>query len=245
MVFSSIVNLVLLAVIVICAWQGYKKGILMGFVEILVFVLALFGGQFLSTAFSGTVTPALQPFVSGYAESRVENAVLEELGYTADETGSYNVSVSCDDLLAANPGVGYSVCCRVYEGLGIYAAQAETLAARTVEGIEATELAGAITDTICSTLAGVGGFLLFFLLVFIGLTVVVNLPNLSFRLPYIGLVNDIGGAILGVLTGFLYCALLVWFARYAGLLLPEEKLRTASLAAYFLNRDLLSSIITL
>ena len=245
MVFSSIVNLILLAVIVICAWKGYKKGILMGFVEILVFVLALFGGQFLSDAFSDTVTPALQPFVSGYAESRVEDAVLEELGYVADETGNYNVSVSATDLLKANPGVGYSVCCRVYENLGIYTARAEALATQTMAGIEVTELADAITDTLCSTLAGVGGFLLFFLLVFIALTVVVNLPNLSFRLPYIGLVNDIGGAILGVLTGFLYCALLIWFVRYAGLLLPEEKLRTASVAAYFLDRDLLLSIITL
>ena len=35
MAFKTIVNLVLIAVILICGWQGFKKGLFMGIIELL------------------------------------------------------------------------------------------------------------------------------------------------------------------------------------------------------------------
>ena len=40
---NTIINIVLAAILVICAWQGYKKGIIMGIIEVLVIILSLYG----------------------------------------------------------------------------------------------------------------------------------------------------------------------------------------------------------
>ena len=49
---TKLIDLLLIAVIIICAWAGYKKGMIMGIGSILVIVVSLYGGNLLSTAFS-------------------------------------------------------------------------------------------------------------------------------------------------------------------------------------------------
>ena len=88
------------------------------------------------------------------------------------------------------------------------------------------------------------GFLLAFFILFSAMTVIVNIPNLSFRIPYVGIINDIGGAAIGVAVGFIFCAILVWLAQFAGLLLSEQTLRSTGVAAYFLDQNFLGDYIT-
>ena len=64
MALTTIINLVLIGIIVIFAWKGFKKGIIMGIIEVLVIILSLYGAQLLSDTFSYEVIPVLKPFVS-------------------------------------------------------------------------------------------------------------------------------------------------------------------------------------
>ena len=86
-------------------------------------------------------------------------------------------------------------------------------------------------------------FLIYFALLIVVLTVIVNLPNLSFRIPYVGIVNDLGGLAIGLLTGALFCSLVLWILQYAGILLPEETLRSSGPAAFFMDINLLNQFI--
>ncbi len=242
---TLIMSILLIGIVVICAWQGFKKGIIMGIVEILVILLSVFGAQLLSDAYSYEVIPALKPFVSGYMESRVEDQAYTLLGYEADEEGNYNVTYSLNDLLEVNPEIIHSVFRQSYMTLGISDAAAERMAAKADSYREenACSVVDAAVYVMCQTVTWVLGFALAFLLLFIAMTVVVNLPNLSLRIPFVGLVNDLGGLGLGIVTGFLFCSLILWFCQYLGLVLPEDTLRSSNAAAYFMDMNLISQFI--
>lgn len=240
-----IITILLIGIVVICAWQGFKKGIIMGIIEVLVIILSIYGAQLLSDAYSYEVIPALKPFVAGYLEPRVEDQAYELLGYEADEEGNYDVLYSLNDLLAEHPEVKHSVYLQSYRNLGVYTTAADAMATRAEAYAEDNQcsLTEAAVEVLCQTVTWVAGFLLGFIIIFVVLTVIVNLPNLSFRIPYVGIVNDLGGLAIGLLTGALFCSLVLWILQYAGILLPEETLRSSGPAAFFMDINLLNQFI--
>lgn len=242
---TLIISILLIGIVIVCAWQGFKKGIIMGIIDILVIILAIFGAQLLSDAYSYEVIPALKPFVAGFLESRVEDQAYQQLGYEADEDGKYNVLYSLNDLLAENPQVIHSVYQQSYYKLGISAQASERMAVKadTFREENACSMTDAAVMIMCQTVTWVLGFALAFCLLFILMTVIVNLPNLSFRIPFVGLVNDLGGLGLGIVTGFLFCSLILWFCQYIGIVLPEDTLRSSGAAAYFMDMNMVSRFI--
>ncbi len=247
MTVTLIINIVLLGIVVICAWQGFKKGIIMGIAEVLVIILALYGARLLSDTFSYEVIPVMKPFVSGVMDTRVEKTAYEVLGYEADENGNYNVTQSLTDLMASMPEARREISRWAYSDLGVYDAMAETMADHTVEYMDQNDasLGTGITQILCETVSWYGGFFIAFIILFTIMIVVINIPNLSFRIPYIGIVNDLGGLVIGVYTGLIFCSLLVWMLQFTGIVLPQETLKQAGAAAWLLDKDLLSTLITL
>ncbi len=245
---NTIINIVLIAILVICGWQGYKKGIIMGIIEVLVIILSLYGAQLLSDTYSYEVIPVLKPFVSGYMETQVENTAYAAMGYELDpQTGRFDVSVSLADLLAENPGMEEQIARQSFQALGLYDSMAQTLTDRTMAYAQENNasLTSSIVTIACQTVTWYAGFLLAFIILFAVFTIIVNLPNLSFKIPYVGIVNDIGGAAIGVFAGLLFCSIAVWACQFAGLLLTEQTLRGTGLAAFLMDQNLLANYITL
>ena len=60
-----IIDILLLVIIALCTWNGYKRGLLVGVAWILAIINALFGASLLSSAYAHEVVPALEPFVDG------------------------------------------------------------------------------------------------------------------------------------------------------------------------------------
>ena len=247
MALSTIINLILAVVIIACAWIGFKEGIIMGVVRILVIVLALYGGQLFSNMFYTDVTGVLQPFVSGYMSDQVEDVAYQVLGYTPDENGDYNVELSLDDLLEKEPLAEEEVYRWSYSNLGLSDSLVENLTEKTVTYAN-THTDSSVSDNVvqilCQSIVWYLSFLLMFIILFALLTVIVNIPNLSFRIPYIGLINDIGGLGIGLFIGFMFCSIAVWVLQFVGLLLPDNLLHSGGLVTFFLNRNMLASYIT-
>ena len=226
-----ILDLVLIAILVLCAWSGYKKGIIMGIGGILVVVVAIYGANLLSNTFSYEVIPALRPFISGY----VETLIQEKDEGVAAQMGWESGTLSVDDRLQENPEQKAHFAELVYARLGVFDDTAQNMAQEAVRYAETNEsgLLNAIVETLCNRLVFVLGFLLFFLLLVIALTVAGNILNFSYKLPAFALVNSIGGVVLGVITGLLFCCVAGWFLRYTGALLPEEVLEGTLVARMF------------
>ena len=74
---KAIIDLVLLGILVICVWNGYKKGIIMGVGGILCIIIAIYGANLLANTFYHDLVPAMKPFANGFTESISTSTSLE------------------------------------------------------------------------------------------------------------------------------------------------------------------------
>ena len=233
----AIIDLVLLGILVICTWSGYKKGILMGVGGILAIMVSIYSANLLANVFSYDVVPALKPFVSSYMDRVMtsgDNSVLKEMGWA-------NYDYSIDDLLLRYPERQEEFSALCFTSLGIDSLTAENMSARTqtYAGESGVSVRDATVQILCETVAYVACFILAFLIIIIVLTVIGNLPNLSYKIPHLDLINDIGGAILGLATGLLFCILLVWAMKFLGLVFKNDALASTRIGGWLLQRDVL------
>ncbi len=226
-----ILDIVLLVIVALCTWSGYRRGLIGGIAGILAVVIALFGGSLLSSAYSHEVEPVLQPFVDGYIDSQnIRDDVLKTMGYGYTD-------LSLEDVLARDSSLRYDYAVECMKTVGIYQERAEELAAKSVEYSDRTgaSMTDAVVSVLCSTVSFVGGLVVAFLLILILLVAIGNIGNLSFRLPSLELLDEIGGAVLGFVKGFLYCVLLCWVLSFMGLIIGKNTLETTTLAQFFLQ----------
>ncbi len=234
---KAILTLTFLLILLLCAWSGYKRGLIMGIGSLLILVISIYGADLLSTTYSYEVIDALRPFASGYTETIINKDVRQEFNIPAGETPSLSV----EDYLERNPSEAEAFCQSAFSHLGFYESAAAQLAAEAASYKHTQEVsfASAITEVLCQRIVYVAGFILAFLILLIILTVIVNLPNLSFKIPGLDLLNDLGGLVTGLIQGFCFCVLIAWALKFTGILLPQEKVAESGVAAWFMNRDLL------
>ena len=233
---KAAIDIILLIIIALCTWNGYKKGLVSGIAAILAIVVAIFGGSLLSSAYAHEVVPALEPFVDGYIDSQDNrSAVLESMGYA---TSDYSV----EDVLATDSSLKYDYAYECMLNVGFYSRISEKLAVDAVELAEENEMdtTDAVVSVICDTVTYVGGVVLGFLLIVIFLTALANVGNLSLRLPNMENLDEIGGAVVGFLKGFIYCILLCWLLSFLGLIIGKETLGDTTLGRFFLVFDFLT-----
>ena len=233
---KAVIDILLIIIIAICTWNGYKRGLVGGVAGILAIIIALLGASIVSAAYAHEVVPALEPFVSGYLDShRNRDVILERMGYGSSE-------LSLEDILEQDSSLRYDYAYESLNDLGLYPKRAEDLAGRAVAISEETgcTMTQAIVSVLCDTITMVGTMLVSFLLILILLVAVASIGNLSFRLPNLENVDEIGGAILGFVKGFLYCILLCWLLSFLGILIGKETMAHTTLGRFFLIFDSLT-----
>jgi uncharacterized membrane protein required for colicin V production len=237
-----LIDLILIVTILVCAWAGYKKGLVLGVGTILAIIISIYMANLLSNTFSYEVIPALRPFISGYMEPKIEESVYTQLGFEQDENGNYNTDISSEDLITQNPDKVHDICKASFQALGIYEKTADVMASEAEETAtdSGTSISDAIVLVMCEKITYYMGFLLAFIIIMIILTVLGNIFNLNFKLPAMNRINDIGGTILGVITGFLFCSVIVWAIKFAGIIIHEETISGTLFASLFLKMDIIA-----
>ena len=271
---DKIITIGLVCVIAICGWSGYKKGMIMGIGGILAIIISIYGAGLLSTAFSHEVIPALKPFVSGYLDSQITTAVYTQLdipledeedteesqkdvdlaeALTQEEADAQQSNAeaelrsSVNDLMEQNPSIVHDVIVGTMEGVGIFKKTAERLADDVedyaVDNSVTTQ--AALSEVVCETVSFVIGYIIAFILIIILLTVLGNIPNFSFRLPNLDVINDTAGAVLGIVTGVLFCYFITWVMTFTGIIIDESKVMDSGLASLFINTNVITSYLNM
>jgi len=233
---KAVIDILLIIIIAICTWNGYKRGLVGGVAGILAIIISLLGASIVSQAYAHEVVPALEPFVSGYLDShRNRDAILERMGYGSSE-------LSLEDILEQDSSLRYDYAYESLKDLGLYTTRAEELATKAVACANETgcTMTKAIVSVLCDTITTVGTMLVSFLLILILLVAVASIGNLSFRLPNLESVDEVGGAILGFGKGFLYCILLCWLLSFLGIVIGKETMAHTTLGRFFLLFDSLT-----
>lgn len=234
---KAVIDITLLIIIAMCTWQGYKRGLIGGIASLLAIVVALFGGSLLSSAYSQEVVPALEPFVDGFVDSQANReAVLENLGYGQSE-------LSLNDILAQDSSLRPDYAYECLLNVGVFSRSAEKLALESVALSNETgmNMTDAVVYVICSTATYVSGLTLGFLLILIFLVAVANVGNLSMRLPNMEAVDEVGGAVLGFVKGFVFCVLLSWLLSFLGIIIGRDTMDNSTLGRFFLVFDFITS----
>ncbi|MCQ2557488.1 MAG: CvpA family protein [Oscillospiraceae bacterium] len=243
MLARLILDIMILAILALCTWDGFKRGFIGAIAGILVVVIALLGGSLLSHTYAGEVIPALEPFVDGYIDSQASREkILETL--KASELLSSSSDRSLDDVLSDDPSLraDYAYLCMTM--MGFNSDRSVEMATEAVQMANANpdkDMTEAVVDVLCSTISYIVGLLLAFLMILIAVTALGNFANLSFRLPNMQNLDEIGGAVLGFVRGFLYCILLCWMLSYLGILLGKTTIDRSVLCRFFQSFDFVTS----
>ena len=220
-----VIDLILLAVLLLCAWNGYKKGLIMEIGAMICLAVSLYAACLVANTFSYEVVFALEPFAGGYIESVMTDQTPERLDYDLTE-------YSINDIVAEDPEKVYDIAKATFMCLGVYEVTAGELAEDVQVYMEeqVVPLKTAVIDVTCNTVVYAATVALIFMIILIFLTVLGNLPNLSFRLPNMEEVDEIGGAVMGLLRGLVLCMLAVWVLKFCGLLIGEDTISSTILA---------------
>jgi len=223
-----IIDLILLAVVLLSAYNGYKKGLINEIGAVLCLLVSLYAATVIAHTVSFEVVSAVKPFAGGFIETVISDDVPQRLGYDVDE-------YSIGDIVANDPQKAFEVAEMTFMCMGVYEPTAEKLA-RDVMDYQAANNVGlrlAIIDVTCNTVVFAGAVALFFMIILIFLTVLGNIPNISFRLPNMEEVDEIGGAIVGIMRGVLMGMLAVWVLKFMGLLIGEDTISSTVVARLF------------
>ena len=223
-----VIDLILLAVVLLCAFNGYRKGILMEIGAVACLLISLFGATFVANNFSMEVVVAVKPFAGGYIEGVIANDVPQILGYDLSE-------YSINDIVASDPQKAYDVAEATFRCMGVHGPTAAKLAetAQIYAAENGVALRSAIVDVTCNTGVYALAVALCFMIILIFLTFLGNIPNLAFRLPNMEELDEIGGAAIGVVRGVLLGMLAVWVLKFMGLLIGEDTISSTILAKLF------------
>lgn len=238
---KPILNLAFLIIMLLCIWGGYKRGLILGIASLLAIVVSLYGANLLSKTYSYEVIDALRPFASGYLETTINNKVRPEFDIAGAETSSLSVL----DYLDKNPDQTAPFCQSAFEHLGIHTRSAKILSqeAQDYARAQETDIRNAMVEVLCLRISYVAGFVIAFVMLLILLTVIGNLPNLAFKIPNMDLLNDIGGAVLGLAQGAAFCCILAWMLKFTGILIPQAVLAETGFVALFIRLDPLGKIL--
>ena len=227
-----ILDLILLMIVALCIWNGYKSGLIGGIAGILAIIIALLAGSTISSNYAYEAIPVLEPFVDGYIDSqKTRDMVLEKMGY-----GSTDLSL--EDVLESDSSLRYDYAFLCMEEVGFHEKRAEELAVRAVRYSDQndTNMTDAVIAILCDTTTYVAGLTICFLLILILLIAISNIGNLVFRLPdSLQLLDELGGALIGFVKGFLYCILLCWLLSFLGLVIGKEAMENTLLGRFFLT----------
>jgi len=224
-------DLLILAILGFCIWQGLKRGILGSILAVVFILVAIYGGNIAANNYSDEFTNMFRPFVSGYLD-RVENEVIEEV------VPENLVNFSTDDLLRLEPGLETVIISGVFLELGVHETRMDKLMDRyEMERGEDLSVNRALTNVLVYALCFLLIFVIGFLLILIALTVIYNIIPFSFRIPRIKLIDMIGGSILGAAQGLLLVFMLTWLLGYLGLILPEELLENTFITELFVRMN--------
>ena len=227
---KAIIDILLLIIIALCTWSGYKRGLIGGVASLLAIIIALLGGSIVSAAYSHEVVPAFEPFVDGYVDSgKMRDKVLERMGYGESD-------LSLTDILAGDSSLRFDYAYEVLCEVGMYEQRAAEMASEAValsdaSGMSMTE---SVVSILCDTITYLGAMCIGFLLLLILMVAVANMFNLSLRLPNMENLDEIGGTALGFLNGFILCVLFSWLLSFFGIFIGKDTLGHTTLARFFL-----------
>ena len=221
----SVVDIIIIAVLVLFAWRGAKKGLILSLFSLLALLVAFYGAKYVSTSFTAPVAdilrPSIQMSINELLEGETPDTILSIAAQTAEApedstSGAESAPVATDFSLKQ--------ILRLLDRADQFPGLREYLEEAVEE--EAIEITSTAATAVASYLAKVAASALLFGLSFVVILLVWGLTgralDLTFKLPILSAVNAIGGLLFGVVKAVVILLVLVWLGKLIGWITPEN-----------------------
>ena len=233
---SIVLNLIVLLIIGYCIYRGYRNGIIVSVVTVIVIVFSIYMASLLANVYSGDFKGMFRPFAGGI----VDNAFSVVMSDSRDEAEEPVVVLTDGEKSNVR-----SVAFATLRQLGISEPASTKIADRVSGQVQnvGQKVSEAVTEELCHTLAYLMIFSIAFMLISIVFAVLGNVLNLKFALPGLEIVNGAVGAAIGLVQGVIVVMLLACLFRYAGVILSEEKIHAAKLLNWLVESNPIAGLL--
>ena len=223
---SVLFDVVIVLLLLIFAWRGAVKGLILSLCGLLAVFVAFFAAQFISDTFCVPVANIIRPVITQNLQEAAQE--LENLAVGEEEAGH-----TADDLLDFLRENG------LFQGFSDFMEQKMAGDALKQDFLSAVNaLAGYLSRGIAKVLL--------FGVVFIGVLLtwflVSHALDLAFKLPVLAEVNLAGGLIFGLAKGVLLIIVLVWLGQVSGVVPNQPDTPVLSLFTVDRLSELLESL---
>lgn len=220
-------DLVILVVLVLFTWRGWRKGLLLSLCGLAVVLLSLLGANVLADTLDDPAANAIQPALAVSIQESID-AQMEAQPEPSDA-----------DPIEALRGMG---------GLYEWAADAlgeaqETMSSVLLDTVQS--VAQAAARAIAVQTAHTVIFALAFVLLFILLTLLLHALDLVAKLPGLHFCNGLGGGLIGLVKGVLILYVVIACLQLFGKLITPQAVENTYLLKLFARFSPLSSLFRL
>ena len=219
---SLLFDVVIVLLLVLFAWRGAAKGLILSLCGLAAVFVAFFAAQIISDAFCAPVANIIRPTIT----QSIEDAVQEVGSLTVGgEQSGYTVDELLDYLKKNEKFQGFTDFIRHTVPDGAHVPSVSTLVGYLSKGIAKVVL---------------------FAVIFIGVQVawflLSHALDLAFHLPILSEVNLAGGLVFGLIKGVLITIVLVWLGQVSGIVPAEPDTPVLSLFTVEQLRELLAKL---
>lgn len=215
-----------LAVLLIFACIGARRGLILSLCGLLAFVVAFLGASFAARTLSPMVADALEPKFAAAIEEQLNESIRQQA-----EAGEAAV-LSPDDV----PLEGVLDALRE---MGFYETLINTVDRAVESGMTAVaaSAAAAVAAAIAQSAAYLILFLLGFFLILLAWRLLSRALDLVARLPGLHFLNKTGGALFGLVQGCIILFVAAWLLQFFGQVLPRELVEQTVLLKFFMTTN--------
>lgn len=215
-----------LAVLLIFACIGARRGLILSLCGLLAFVVAFLGASFAARTLSPAVADALEPKFAAAIEEQLNESIRQQA-----EAGEAAV-LSPDDV----PLEGVLDALRE---MGFYETLINTVDRAVESGMTAVaaSAAAAVAAAIAQSAAYLILFLLGFFLILLAWRLLSRALDLVARLPGLHFLNKTGGALFGLVQGCIILFVAAWLLQFFGQMLPRELVEQTVLLKFFMTTN--------
>ena len=213
-----------LAVLLIFACIGARRGLILSLCGLLAFVVAFLGASFAARTLSPVVADALEPRFAAAIEEQLNESIRQQA-----EAGEAAV-LSPDDV----PLEGVLDALRE---MGFYETLINTVDRAVESGMTAVaaSAAAAVAAAIAQSAAYLILFLLGFFLILLAWRLLSRALDLVARLPGLHFLNKTGGALFGLVQGCIILFVAAWLLQFFGQMLARELVEQTVLLKFFMT----------
>ena len=213
-----IIDVIMAVVLIAAVIYGAHRGLFRALAGLAVVIVALVGAAIIANTLAAPAARLVTPLIREQIETKVDEAMARQSQEVQMPEEDVDEGFAIEDLLAL---------------MGLDEDVRNSLASQTQEKIQDTgvSLVMAVVESLAQSIL----YAALFLVSFVGLTILLQLPGLH-------LVNSLGGAVIGLIEGALVLFLAIWVLRRFGVSFETDTVSATHILRFFATHTPLSAL---